>query len=84
VLIAVNRTDTVSDFMYSIRASLMTLQFSSEWALEARAAMAWIAGEDLKDRVSCDRRGRMILSNRVGEDQYATISLVALQKYNLA
>lgn len=61
----------------------MTLQFSSEWALEARAAMAWTAVEDLKERVSCDRRGRMILSNRVGEDQYATVSLVAMRTYNL-
>jgi hypothetical protein len=35
----------------------MILQFSSEWAFEARETMAWIAADDLKERVNCDRRG---------------------------
>jgi hypothetical protein len=46
--------------------------------------MAWIAADDLKEMVSCDRRGNIILSNRVGEDQYAAVSLVAMRSYSLA
>ena len=57
MLIADNRMEVVSDFMYSINVSLMILQFSSEWAFEARDTMAWIGADDLKDRVNCDSRG---------------------------
>jgi hypothetical protein len=52
VLIAASRMDGVSDFMYSIKVSLMTLQLSSEWAFEARDTIAWIAADDFMGRVN--------------------------------
>lgn len=50
----------------------MSLKVSSERALDVSWTMAGMTMVDLKGRVNWERRGLMILSNRVGEDQYAS------------
>ena len=69
MLTAASRTVADSDFIYSIKQLLMTLQFSSERALEVRETIALVTMVELRPRVNCERRGRITLSNRVGDDQ---------------
>ena len=62
---------------------LISLRLSSDLALDASATIAGITILGLSGRVSCVKSGKIILSNREGDDQYAGISKDEIRIYNL-